>query len=34
VYIPPADGRWRASSPIEYAVSRLAISANTTASGV
>jgi hypothetical protein len=32
--MPPADGRWRASSPIEYAVNRAAISARTTASGV
>ncbi len=34
VYMPPADGRWRASSPIENAVNRTAISANTTARGV
>ena len=34
VYMPPADGRWRASSPIENAVNRTAISANRTASGV
>ena len=34
VYIPPADGRCRASSAIEKAVNSTAIIANTTASGV
>src|SRR6476620_1835655 len=34
VYMPPADGRKRASSPIEYAVNSAAMSARTTASGV
>src|SRR6188472_1359729 len=34
VYMPPADGRWRASSPIENAVNRTATNASTTASGV
>ena len=34
VYMPPADGRWRASSPIENAVNSTATSAKTTARGV
>src|SRR6188472_540120 len=34
VYMPPADGRCRASSPIENAVNRTATSASTTARGV
>src|SRR5438132_14232482 len=32
--MPPADGRYRASSPIEYAVNSAAMSASTTARGV